>query len=223
MSFSINEVQIDTVSSFKFWGIMLNEHLTWKAHANMITFKLSKVVGIIIKLKYVYLKAALMTLYTSLFLSHINYGLLLWGTDITRAFLLQKKMIRIITGSEYRAHSEPLFKASELLTITDLFNLKLLKFYYKLSYQFLPKYFNGYLDVIRADVPYNYTLRQAARPLIRLPRVRHVFALAQSTVLYQPIKLINETHNTNPNILEKIDQKSHTLQGFSFNVTQIYL
>ena len=24
-------------------------------------------------------------------------------------------------------------------------------------------------------------------------------------------------------ILEKIDQKSHTLQGFSFNVTQIYL
>ena len=145
----------------------------------MITIKLSKVVGIINKLKYVYPEAALMTLYTSVFLSHINYGLLLWGTDIAKAFLLQKKMIRIITGSEYRAHSEPLFKASELLTIPDLFNLKLLKLYYKLSYQFLPKYFNGYLDVIRADVPYNYTLRQAARPLIRLPRVRHVFA--QST------------------------------------------
>ena len=221
MSFSINEVQIDNVSSFKFLGIMLNEHLTWKAHANMITIKLSKVVGIINKLKYVYPESALMTLYTSLFLSHINYGLLLWGTDIAKAFLLQKKMIRFITGSEYRAHSEPLFKASELLTIPDLFNLKLLKFYYKLSYQFLPKYFNGYLDVIRADVPYNYTLRQAARPLIRLPRVRHVFA--QSTVLYQLIKLINETHNKNPKILEKIDQKSHTLQGFSFNVTQIYL
>ena len=48
-------------------------------------------------------------------------------------------MIRIITGSEYnRAHSEPLFKTSELLTIPDLFNLKLLKFYYKLSLQFLP-------------------------------------------------------------------------------------
>ena len=31
MSFSINEVQIDNVSSFKFLGIMLNEHLTWKA------------------------------------------------------------------------------------------------------------------------------------------------------------------------------------------------
>ena len=43
-------------------------------------------------------------------------------TNIARAFLLQKKMIRIITGNEYRAHSEP-FCASELLTIPDLFNL----------------------------------------------------------------------------------------------------
>ena len=46
---------------------------------------------------------------------------------------------------------------------------------------------------------------------------------AQPTVLYHLIKLINETHNKNPKILEKINQKSHTLQGFSFNVTQIYL
>ena len=66
MSFSLNEVQINNVGSFKFLGIMLNEHLTWKAHANMITIKLSKVVGIINKLKYVYPKAALITLYTSL-------------------------------------------------------------------------------------------------------------------------------------------------------------
>ena len=57
MSFSINEVQINNVSSFKFLGIMLNDHLTWKAlHANMITIKLSKVVGIINTLKCVYPK-----------------------------------------------------------------------------------------------------------------------------------------------------------------------
>ena len=31
MTFSINEVQIDNVSSFKFLGIMFNEHLTWKS------------------------------------------------------------------------------------------------------------------------------------------------------------------------------------------------
>ena len=35
--------------------------------------------------------------------------------------------------------------------------------------------------------------------------------------------LINETHNINPKTLENIDQKSHTPQEFSFNVTQTYL
>ena len=44
ISFFINEVHIDNVSSFKFLAIMLNEHLIWKAHANVITIKLSKVV-----------------------------------------------------------------------------------------------------------------------------------------------------------------------------------
>ena len=165
MTFSINEIKVENLNYFKFLGIKLNEHLTWKANTNMITIKLSKVVGILNKLKYVYPKSALMNLYTSLFLSHINYGLLLWGTAIERAFLLQKRVIRMITGSEYRAHSKPLFKMSDLLTDSDLFNLKLLKFYYKVSYQFLPRYFDGYLDV-----PYDYTLRRTARPLIRLPR-----------------------------------------------------
>ena len=36
-----------------------------------------------------------------------------------------------------------------------------------------------------------------------------------STVLYELIKLINETHNTNSKILEKIDQKSHTLKDLA--------
>ena len=56
------------------------------------------------------------------------------GYRYSKNISITKKIIRIITGSEYGAHSEPLFKASELLTIPDLFNIKLLKFYYKLSY-----------------------------------------------------------------------------------------
>ena len=47
--------------------------------------------------------------------------------------------------------------------------------------------------------------------------------LSTSEKVYQLIKLINDTRNTNRKILEKIDQKSHTLKEFSFNVTQIYL
>ena len=44
-----------------------------------------------------------------------------------------------------------------------------------------------------------------------------------SYLLYQLIKLINFTQTNNPEILEKIHEKTHTYFGFNFNVTRIYL
>ena len=59
------------------------------------------------------------------FLSHMTYGLLLWGNRVEQVSKLKKKSIRLITGSEYLAHSEPLFKELELLKIEDLYKLKI--------------------------------------------------------------------------------------------------
>ena len=78
MSFSINEVQIDNISSLKFLGIMLNEHLTWKAHANMITIKLSKVVGIINKLKCLSESCSNDSVYITVVISHKLWTLAMW-------------------------------------------------------------------------------------------------------------------------------------------------
>ena len=68
----------------------------------------------------------------------------------------RKKAIRIITCSEYLAHTEPLFKLLELLKVHYLYELKLSKFYYKLSYNHLPSYFNYCLETINDILPDNY-------------------------------------------------------------------
>ena len=141
--------------------------------------------------------------------------------QVVQVSKLQKKSIRLITGSEYLAHSEPLFKELDLLKIEDLYKLKILKFYYNLSYGLLPSYFDCYLDVLNVNTPCGYELRQSARPKIRLPRTRLIFT--ESCLLYQLIKLINCTQTNNPEILEKIHEKTHTYSGFNFNVTRIYL
>jgi len=221
ISIAIDGKQIENVKSFKFLGIMLDESLTWKSHAQMITNKLSKVVGILNRLKYIYPFNALTSIYNSLCVSHMNYGLLLWGTQIDGIYKIQKKAIRTITCSEYRAHSEPIFKRLELLKIQDLYYLKILKFYYNLSYNLLPSYFDSYLDTIKSKSPYMYELRATARPLIQVPRTRLV--TTESGMLYQLIKLINYTNEHNPEILKKIDEKTHSYLGFSFNVKHIYL
>ena len=58
----------------------------------------------------------------------MTYGLLQWGNQVAQLSKLKKKSIRLITGSEYLAHSETLFKELELLKIEDLYKLKILNF-----------------------------------------------------------------------------------------------
>ena len=124
-----------------------------KKHTDVVKKIISKVVGILYRLNNIVLKNILQTLYNGLIASYINYGLFLWGVESNRIELLQKKAIRLITNSSYTAHTTPLFIELGSLKIQDMFNLKLLKFYYKLSSNLLPEYFESYRDVIeRASV-----------------------------------------------------------------------
>ena len=100
----------------------------------MMTNKLSKVIGIFNRLKNMYPKQALPSTYNAFFLSHMTYDLLLWGNQGEHVSKLQKKSVRLITGREYLAHSEPLFKELELLKIEDLYKLKIKKIYIMVCY-----------------------------------------------------------------------------------------
>ena len=110
LQLSIDGKPIEQVKYFKFLGILFDENLTWKCHINMLTNKLSKVIGLLNRLKHVYPQNALLSIYHYLFASHLNYGLLLWGTHVNRISKLQKKIVRIMSNSDYLVHSEPLFK-----------------------------------------------------------------------------------------------------------------
>ena len=67
-----------------------------------------------------------------------------WGSTLRenhRLHLLQKKAVRIITNSNYIAHTEPLLKELRLLKVTCIFSLEIWAFYYKLMNNQLPIYF----------------------------------------------------------------------------------
>ena len=85
----INGTKIERVESFNFLGIMLNENLTWKSHIEMVGKKISKVTGILYRLKNIFPENVLFVLYNSLIVSYINYGLLLWGVHVHKFELLQ--------------------------------------------------------------------------------------------------------------------------------------
>ena len=87
----------------------------------MVSNKISKVIGILYRLKYVFLESVLFTLYNSLIVSYINYGLLLWGVDCHKLETLQMMALRFMTNSSYVAHTSPLLIRHGLLSVTDIY------------------------------------------------------------------------------------------------------
>ena len=108
-------------------------------------------------------------------LPHFHYCLLLWGSVVKEnhsLHLLQKKAIRIITNSDYLAHTEPLCKTLRILKISDMFSVALWNFYYKLMNNKLPEHFSFMKPVLPA-VTERYEIRN---PSFHEPAIKHKFA-----------------------------------------------
>ena len=128
-----------------------------------------------------------------------------------------KKGHVLVTNSAYIAHTTPLFIEEGQLKVQDIFKLKLLKFYYKLSNNFLPPYFDSYRDVINKEPP-----RALRQHFIHQPMIKRSYA--ECTPLFQLIKLINAMRrDPTDTILEIIAQNNQSYCQLSYNIKKIYL
>ena len=75
----------------------------------------------------------------TLVLLHINYCILSWWSQIDRIHLRQKRAIRNISKSNFRAHTESLFREHNLLKYQDIYYIAVLKLYLKLVNNHLPQ------------------------------------------------------------------------------------
>ena len=109
INISIDNVQIERVNTFNFLCIMLDESLTWTDHTNMVANTISRVTGVLHRLKNIFPKEIFLTLYNTLILSYINYELLVWGVKSSRIDVPQKKAVKLVTNSSYFANTALLF------------------------------------------------------------------------------------------------------------------
>ena len=94
------DTEIESVDQFNFLGITLDKHLNWNAHTNKLVGKISRNTGMLNKIKLFLPSRILNTIYSSLILCQLNYGILIWGQNYKRIFKLQKRVMRIITCSK---------------------------------------------------------------------------------------------------------------------------
>ena len=74
INLSLNNVIMENVPKFNYLGIIIDEHLSWNSHIEMIGLKVSKAISIINHLKSIYPLGVVFILYNSLIISY-NYSL----------------------------------------------------------------------------------------------------------------------------------------------------
>ena len=199
---SINGNAIEFVPTFNFLGLILDENLTFDQHIQNTSNKVSRSLGTLNKLKRFLPKNILLLLYNSLVLPHLQYAILCWGSKTSRLFKLQKRAMRIITCSKYNSHTDPIFKALKLLKLADIYNLSLLKFYYKFKQKSLPLYFH---DILSAHT-HSYLTRGRNDPVHTHTRT----SFAKNSVRNYLPRFLDDVPLL---MIDKVD--THSFQGFS--------
>ena len=132
---------------FKFVGVHLDEHLTWKHHLKHVRGKAASANYALSRLRNLLPMNIKYTIYNSLFRSHIEFNLSCWGNsrnkDIDMITVLQKRAIRYIANLKYNSHTGNSFKKLNILKFSDLFTLNQASFMYRYVHNKLPPSFNN--------------------------------------------------------------------------------
>ena len=138
-----------------------------------------------------YLSAILLTLlvYNTLVTPHLHNCLLCWGSIIKENDLLhimQKRVLKTITNSNYIAHTEPLFKEQKLVKITDMYVIVICKFYHKLMNNQLPMFFSSMAPQLPVACA-RYELRNPMSHLLLSINIKY----AENSIRYCLIRQLN--------------------------------
>ena len=80
ISIQIDSNFIERVKETVFFGVVLDEHLSWKPHILSVSRKISKSIGIIRKSSFFLPKSSLRSLYYSLAYPYLTYCVSVWGS-----------------------------------------------------------------------------------------------------------------------------------------------
>ena len=143
----LNGTILEYNSSIKYLGVYLDETLTGNKHCSELAKKLNRANGMMAKVRH-YAPNEILSIYHSIFSSHLIYGIQIWGqaqnTLFDKIMLLQKTAVRIMSFSNNREHTSPLFKQFKILKLKDQVTLENILFVHKFLKNDLPLSFNNY-------------------------------------------------------------------------------
>ena len=121
----VNAQTFKFVEFTKYLGVTIDRKLSFRNHIELICSKISRNVGLLYRISLSCPKFIVRRLYYAFILPYMNYCNIIWGgaakVHLDKLLKLQKRAVRIITGSSYLEHTAPLFKQLEFLKIDEIY------------------------------------------------------------------------------------------------------
>ena len=142
ISIKLNKIKLIPTDNVKYLGIFLDKNLAWDYQLKQLSKKLSRVNGILYKLRKYIPKETITSVYYSLFYSHLTYACQVWSLttqqNLNTINILQKKCLRIINFSAFNSHTNILFCSDKILKFEDIIKLEQMKIIFEFKTNCLP-------------------------------------------------------------------------------------
>ena len=169
---SIFDTDINSVTSFKYLGVMLSSTFTWSDHVEYISSKVNKNLGLLRRIKYYLPYDARLLFYNSLVLPIFDYADLVWG-DKDKISLMNELQILQNKAAKLILDRPPYSSSTDALTISRWPNLEERRKCHQCIYAY--KCINGQLnhslDIVRKSDMHSYNTRN--KDTIKLPKIKY--------------------------------------------------
>ena len=141
---------LDRTKSYRYLGLLVDDKFSWENHVNELCWKISQVAGIILKIRSLLSKQAMMLVYHSLVGSKLRYGLICWATAnkslLDRVDVAHNTVITYLTFSKRCSRMWPLYSKLKVLPLNILIQIEKAKTMYKFDHKMLPQVFDKYFN-----------------------------------------------------------------------------
>lgn len=174
-SIFINNISIARVSMVSFLGFKLADNLSWLEHIKFISCKVSKITGILFKIRKKIPFNIMKKIYYSLIYPYLSYGVIIWGNSpqshMSNLIKSYNNFIRCLFLLNKYDHISQYYRYGNLMTINLIYKLFSLKFMFKVYNKTIPSHFLQYFILSKQN---SFSLRHNETYKEFFPRL-HIF------------------------------------------------
>ena len=121
----INGDAIRRAKDAKFLGVMVDEKLSFRSHADYIVTKLSKYIYILYKVKHLIPLNEPVQIYYTLINPHLLHCIAVWGgsyaSTLKPVIVLKNRILRVICNAGFRTSADPIYQRLKLLKLEEIY------------------------------------------------------------------------------------------------------